>query len=86
VGEPIERSHSPDPTVEELVSQMTRRTTRVAELQVPAEESRPEPSTATGTGEPVAAQAEEEAPAEAGLVDIASILGALTATVVWSSL
>jgi predicted secreted protein len=31
-------------------------------------------------------EAQEEAPAEAGLVDIASILGALTVTVVWSSL
>jgi predicted secreted protein len=36
--------------------------------------------------EPAATQAEEDAPAEAGLVDIASILGALTVTVVWSSL
>jgi predicted secreted protein len=53
---------------------------------VSAEESRPEPSTTTGTEEPVAAQAEEEAPAEAGLIDIASILGAPTVTVVWSSL
>jgi predicted secreted protein len=53
---------------------------------VPAEESRPEPSTATGAREPVAAQAEEEAPVEAGLVDIASILGAPTVTVVQSSL
>jgi predicted secreted protein len=65
---------------------MTQQTTRVAELQVSAEESRPEPSTTTGTEEPVAAQAEEEAPAEAGLIDIASILGAPTVTVVWSSL
>jgi predicted secreted protein len=53
---------------------------------VPAEESRPEPSATTGSGEPVAAQAEKEAPAEAGLVDIASILGALTVTVVQSNL
>jgi hypothetical protein len=36
--------------------------------------------------EPVATEAEEEAPAEAGLVDIASILGAPTVTVVRSSL
>jgi hypothetical protein len=39
---------------------------------------------------PAAVAAEEaaavEAPAEAGLVDIASILGAPTVTVVWSSL
>jgi hypothetical protein len=86
VGEPIERSRSPAPTVEELVSQMTQQTTSVAEPQVPAEGSRPEPSTTAGAGEPVAAQAEEEAPAEARLVDIASILGASTVTVVWSSL
>jgi predicted secreted protein len=33
-----------------------------------------------------AAEAQEEAPAEAGLVDIASILGALTVTIVRSSL
>jgi hypothetical protein len=31
-------------------------------------------------------EAQEEAPAEVGLVDIASILGAPTVTVVWSSL
>jgi predicted secreted protein len=65
---------------------MTRQTTRVVEQQVPAEESRPESSKTTGAEEPVAAQAAEEAPAEAGLVDIASILGAPTVTVVRSSL
>jgi predicted secreted protein len=49
-------------------------------------ENQPEPSTTADAEEPVAAQAEEEAPAEAGLVDIASILGAPTVTVVRSSL
>jgi hypothetical protein len=86
VGEPADRSRSPAPTVQELVSQMTQRTTRVVEPQAPAVESRPEPSPTTGAEEPVAAQAEEEAPAEAGLVDIASILGAPTVTVIRSSL
>jgi hypothetical protein len=86
VGEPTERSRSPAPTVEELVSQMTQRTTRVVEPQLPAVESRPEPSATSGTEELVAAQAEEEATAEAGLVDIASILGDPTVTVVRSSL
>jgi hypothetical protein len=81
VGEPAERSRNPAPTVEELVSQMTQQTTRVVEPQAPAVES-----TTAGAEEPVAAQAEEEAPAKAGLVDIASILGAPTVTVVWSSL
>jgi predicted secreted protein len=41
---------------------------------------------AAATKEVAAAEAQEEAPAEAGLVDIASILGAPTMTVVWSSL
>jgi hypothetical protein len=86
VGEQTERSRSPAPIVEELVSQMTQQTTRVVEPQELAEESRPEPSATTGAKEPVAAQAEEEAPAEAELVDIASILSAPTVTVVRSSL
>jgi predicted secreted protein len=49
-------------------------------------ESRPETSTTTSAEEPLAAQDEEEAPAEAGFIDIASILGAPTVTVVRSSL
>jgi predicted secreted protein len=36
--------------------------------------------------EAVTAEAQEEVPAEGGLVDIASILGALTVTIVRSSL
>jgi hypothetical protein len=86
VGEPAERSRSPAPTVEELVSQLTQRRTRVVEPQAPAVESMPESSETASADEPAAAQAEEEAPAEAGLVDIASILGAPTVTVVRSSL
>jgi hypothetical protein len=82
VGEPFERSRSPAPTIEELMSQMTQRSTRVDEPQAPAMESRPESSAATGAENPIAAQAEEEASVEAGLVDIASILGAPTVTVV----
>jgi hypothetical protein len=65
---------------------MTQRTTRVVEPQVPAVESRPEPTVTTVVEELVAAQVEEEAPAEARLVDISSILGAPTLTVVRSSL
>jgi hypothetical protein len=65
---------------------MTQRTTRVVEPQVPAVESRPELSATTGAEELVAAQVEEEASVEAGLVDIASILGAPTVIVVRSSL
>jgi hypothetical protein len=36
--------------------------------------------------EPVFSHVEEEAPAEAGLVDIANLFGAPTVTVVWSNL
>jgi hypothetical protein len=65
---------------------MTQRSTGVVELRAPAVESRLEPSATAGAEEPAAAQAEEEASTETGLVDIASILGAPTVTVVQSSL
>jgi hypothetical protein len=86
VGEPAERSRSPAPTVEELVSQMTQWSTRFVEPQASTVDSRPEPSATAGAEELTAAQAEEEAPTEAGLVDITSILSAPTVTVVRSSL
>jgi hypothetical protein len=70
-------SRSPAPTVEEPVAQLTR--------QPPVAEGRTEPTVAIAE-EPTAAEAEEETPAKAGIVDIASILGAPTVTVVRSSL
>jgi hypothetical protein len=73
VGEPAERSRSPAPAMTEAVP------------QAPVAEGRTEPAVAAAE-EPAATEAEEEAPAEAGLVDIASILGASTVTVVRSSL
>jgi hypothetical protein len=54
--------------------------------QAPVAEGRAEPVAAAAAEEPTATEAEEEASAEAGLVDIASILGAPTVTVVRSSL
>jgi hypothetical protein len=63
--------------VEELLAQMTR--------QPPVAEGSIEP-TATATEEAAATEAQEEATAEAELVNIASILGAPTVTVVQSSL
>jgi hypothetical protein len=69
-------SRSPAPTVEELLAQMER--------QPPAAQGSTEPAAAAE--EAAAAEAQEEAPAEAGLIDIASILGAPTMTVVQSSL
>jgi hypothetical protein len=53
--------------------------------QPPVAEGSSEPA-ATATKEAVATEAQKEAPVEVGLVDIASILGAPTVTVVRSSL
>jgi hypothetical protein len=86
VGEPAERNRSPVPTIEELVLQLTQWSTTVVEPQSPVVESRAEPAATVAAEESVVAQAEEEVPAIAGLVDIASILGAPTVTVVRSSL
>jgi hypothetical protein len=69
-------SHSPAPTVEELLAQMER--------QPPAAQGSTEPAAAAA--EEAAATEAQEVPAEAGLVDIASILGAPTVMVVRSSL
>jgi hypothetical protein len=52
----------------------------------PVAEGRTEPGMTPAAEELVATEAEEEAPAEARLVDITSILGAPTVTVVRSSL
>jgi hypothetical protein len=74
-------SRSPAPTVEELLAQMER--------QPPAAQGSTEPAAAAAeeaAEEATATEAHEEVPAEAGLVDIASILGAPTVTVVRSSL
>jgi hypothetical protein len=86
VGGATERRLSPAPTIEEVVPELAQQATGANEPRASTEERRPEPSATTGAVEPVVAYAEEEAPAEAGLVDIASILGAPTVTVVRSSL
>jgi predicted secreted protein len=65
---------------------LTQRSTTIVDPQVPVVESRTEPAVTAAAEEPAATQAEEEAPTEAGLVDIASILGAPSVTIVWSSL
>jgi hypothetical protein len=55
--------------------------------EVVAAEAQESAAPAAGTAEgATAAEAQEEAPAEAGLVDIASIFGAPTVTIVRSSL
>jgi hypothetical protein len=95
VGEATERRSSA-PTVEELLAQMERQppapqgstepAVAAAEEVVAAEaQESATPAAVTAEGA-AAAEAQEEVPAEAGLVDIASILGAPTVTVVRSSL
>jgi hypothetical protein len=81
VGGATERSLSPAPTIEETVPETAHQATVTAKLRTLVEERRPEPSATTRTVEPVVAHAEEEAPTEDRLVDIASILGAPTVTV-----
>jgi hypothetical protein len=95
VGEPA-GSCSPAPTVEELLAQLERQPPAPQESTEPAAAAAEEvvaagvqegaAPAAVAEGEATAAEAQEEAPAEAGLVDIASILGAPTVTIVRSSL
>jgi hypothetical protein len=95
VGEPA-GSRSPAPTVEEILAQLERQppapqgsTEPVAAAVEEVVASGAQESTAPATTameEAVAAGASEEAPAEGGLVDIASILGAPAVTIVRSNL
>jgi hypothetical protein len=94
-GEPV-GSRSLAPTVEELLAQLERQhpapqgnTEPVAaatEEVVAAEAQEGAAPAAVAAEEAAAAEAQEEAPAKDGLVDIASILGAPTVTIVRSSL
>jgi hypothetical protein len=95
VGEPA-GSRSPAPTIEELLAQLERQppapqgstkpaTAAVEEVVDTGVQEDAAPATVT-TEEAVAAEVHEEMPAEGGLVDIASILGAPTVTIVRSSL
>jgi hypothetical protein len=95
VGEPA-GSHSPAPTVEELLAQMecqppapqgsTEPAAAAAEEVVVAEAQESAAPAAVAAEEAAAAEAQEEAPAKAGLVGIASILSAPAVTIVRSSL
>jgi hypothetical protein len=86
VGGATERSLSPAPTIEATVPETSQQASATGEPRVSVEERRPEPSVTTGAKDAVVAHVEEDAPTEAGLVDIASILGAPTVTVLRSSL
>jgi hypothetical protein len=95
VGEPA-GSRSSAPTVEELLAQIerqppapqgsTERAATAAEEVVATGAQKSVAPAAVAAEEAAAVEAQEEAPAGAGLVDIASILGAPTVTIVRSSL
>jgi hypothetical protein len=95
VGEPA-GSRSPAPTVEELLAQLERQPpapqgstepiAAAADEVVAAGAQEGAAPTAVAAEEAVATKAQEETPAEGGLVDISSILGAPTVTIVRSSL
>jgi hypothetical protein len=95
VGEPA-GSRSPAPTVEELLAQLERQppapqgstepvAAAVEEVVATRAQEGAAPAAVTAE-EAMAAEVREETPAEGGLVDIASILGAPTVTIVQSSL
>jgi hypothetical protein len=95
VGEPA-GSRSPAPTVEELIAQLERQppahqggtepvAPAVQEVVATGAQEGAAPAT-VAVEEAAAAEALEEEPAEGGLVDIASILGAPAVTIVRSSL
>jgi hypothetical protein len=95
VGEPT-GSRSPAPTVEELLAQLERQppapqgstepTAAAVEEVVATGAPEDAAPAAVAAEEAVAAEVQEETPAEGRLVDIASILGAPTVTIVRSSL
>jgi hypothetical protein len=95
MGEPA-GSRSQAPTIEELLAQLERQppapqgstepATAAVEEVVAAGAQKSVAPAAVAVEKAAVAEAQEEAPVEAGLVDIASILGAPTVTIVRSSL
>jgi hypothetical protein len=86
VGGATERGTSPPPTTGVVVSESAHQAAGADNLQASVEGRRPDPSPATEVEQPEGAQDEGEATAEAGIVDIANILGTPTVTVVRSTL
>jgi hypothetical protein len=86
VGAATERSVSLPPTTGEAVPESAQQGTGAVSSQASVEEGRQNPSPATSIEQPKEAQAGDEAATEAGIVNIVSILGAPTVTVVRSTL
>jgi hypothetical protein len=79
------RSVSPALTTRVVASEAAQQAAGAGDSHVSTGERRPNPSPTTRAEQPKGAQVEDEVTVEAGIVDIASILGAPTVTVVRSS-
>jgi hypothetical protein len=86
VGTAAERSVSPPPSTGEAMLGSAQQRTSADNSQASAGEGRKNPSSAAVMEQPEEAEAEDEAATEARIVDIVSILGAPTVTVVRSTL
>jgi hypothetical protein len=86
VGGATERSISPPPTTGKVVTGSTQQGASADNSQVSAEERRLNHSPTTVAEQLGEAEAEDEATADARIVDIANILGAPNVTVVRSTL
>jgi hypothetical protein len=86
VGGATERSLSPAPSTGVAVPEAAQQAAGASDAQASARERRLDPSPTTRVEQREGAQVEDEVIAEGGIVDIASILGAPTVTVVRSSL
>jgi hypothetical protein len=86
VGAAVEKCISPSPTTGEVVPESAQQGTGADNSQASAREGRHNPSPTALMEQPEEAQAEDAVTTEAGIVDIASILGAPAVTVVRSTL
>jgi hypothetical protein len=86
VGGATERSLNPAPSAGVVMPEVAQQATGASDMQASAEERRSDPSPTMRAEQSEGAHVDDKATAEAGIVDIASILGAPTVTVVQSSL
>jgi hypothetical protein len=86
VGGEAERSTSLPPTTEVVMLESAHQAAGADNSQASAEERRLDPSPTTGAEQPEEAQVEDEATADAGIIDITNVLGTPTVIVVRSTL
>jgi hypothetical protein len=86
VGGATERSVTPAPTTRVVAPEAAQQAAGAGDSHQSEGERRPYPSPTTRAEQPDGAQVEDDVTADAGIVDIASILGTPIVTVVQSSL